>query len=385
MDFSHSDAQHELGREVLAFARRELATEAPREASERDRAGTFYAEGFRKCAEFGLLGLPLPAAYGGLDHGVVDCTVAMQALGRGCADGGLAFAVASHVFTCAIPILLFGSTQQKHRYLPKMARGELVGCHGITEPEAGSDAFALSTSAERREGGWTLRGTKAFVSNAPIADVALVFAATSRSRGWAGVTAFLVDLRAPGVTVGKALDKLGLRTAPTAELAFDDVALGEDAVLGHVGQGAMVFHAELEWEKCCLFAAHLGAMQRQLDACVRYAQERHQFGRPIGAFQAISHRIADMRVRIELAELALYKVAWLKAQGRRAPLEAAIAKLVVSEGFVASSLDAVQIHGGYGFMSESGVERDLRDAIGSRLYSGTNELQRNFIARHLGL
>jgi alkylation response protein AidB-like acyl-CoA dehydrogenase len=384
MDFALSEGQQELGACVRAFARKELG-EAADKGRARDRDGTFDFDGLRKCADFGLLGLPLPERYGGSDRGIVDCVVAMQSLGRSTSDAGLAFAIASHVFTCAIPILLFGSDAQRERYLPSMTRGERIGCHAMSESGAGSDAFDLTTRARREDGGWRLSGSKAFVSNAPIASLALVFARSSEARGWAGVSAFLVELDQPGVSVGKPLDKLGLRTAPTAELAFEEVLLPEDALLGHVGQGATIFQAEMEWERSCLFAAHLGAMQRQLDECVSYAKERHQFGKPIGAFQAISHRIADMRVRIELAELALYKVAWIKSLGRRAPLEAAIAKLVVSEGFLASSLDAVQIHGGYGFVRDGGVERDLRDAVGSRLYSGTNEIQRNVIARYLGL
>jgi alkylation response protein AidB-like acyl-CoA dehydrogenase len=266
-----------------------------------------------------------------------------------------------------------------------MVRGSLVGCHAMSEPEAGSDAFSLSCSAERRGDHYVLRGAKTFISNAPIADLFLVFATVNKKKGWAGVTGFLVDRGAKGLTVGAPLEKLGLKTSPTAELHLEDVEVPVERILGRVGQGSAIFNAEMEWERSCLFALHLGTMQRQLDATIAYAKDRKQFGQSIGSFQAVSHKIADMRLRIELAELILFKVAWMKSQGLRAPLESAMSKLFVSESFVQNSLDAVQLRGGYGFMSEYEVERDLRDSIGSRIYSGTNEIQRNIIASLLGL
>ncbi len=387
MDFGLTEEQEEFRRSVVAFAKKELTRGAgdPAEVRRRDKAGEFYREGWEKCAEFGLLSLPVPVEYGGLGKDIVDCTIAMQALGRECPDAGLLFSISSHVFTCEIPLMLFGTAAQKEAYLPRMARGQIIGCHAMTEPDAGSDAFSVRTTAERRDGSWVLRGSKTFTSNAPIADLFLVFATTDRKKGWAGVTGFLVDRDTPGLSLGKPLEKMGLKTSPTGEITLEDVEVPATAVLGRPGQGSAIFNAEMEWERSCLFATHLGAMQRQLDTCVRYAQTRTQFGKPIGSFQAVSHKLADMRVRIELAELALYKVAWLKRRGQRASMESAISKLFVSEAFVQSSLDAVQIHGGYGFMTEYDVERDLRDAVGGKLYSGTSEIQRNIIASLLGL
>jgi alkylation response protein AidB-like acyl-CoA dehydrogenase len=387
VDFSLTDDQRAFQRSVYDFARKELAesSAAPHTTRERDKAGAFFAEGFAKAADFGLLGLPIPEEYGGLGRDVVDCTLAMQALGRGCSDSGLGFTISSHVFTCEIPLLLFGTDEQKRTFLPSMVRGSLVGCHAMSEPEAGSDAFSLSCSAERRGDHYVLRGAKTFISNAPIADLFLVFATVNKKKGWAGVTGFLVDRGAKGLTVGAPLEKLGLKTSPTAELHLEDVEVPVERILGRVGQGSAIFNAEMEWERSCLFALHLGTMQRQLDATIAYAKDRKQFGQSIGSFQAVSHKIADMRLRIELAELILFKVAWMKSQGLRAPLESAMSKLFVSESFVQNSLDAVQLRGGYGFMSEYEVERDLRDSIGSRIYSGTNEIQRNIIASLLGL
>ncbi len=387
MDFGLTEEQSAFRRSVTEFARRELVKGAgdPAAIRKRDKAGEFFREGWDKCAEFGILALPIPEEHGGLGKDIVDCTIAMQALGRECRDAGLLFAISSHVFTCEIPLLLFGSEAQKARYLPRMVKGELIGCHAMTEPEAGSDAFSIRTSAEKRGDRWVLRGSKTFTSNAPMADLFLVFATTDPKKGWAGVTGFLVERGTPGLELGKPLDKMGLKTAPTGEVTLEDVEVANDAILGRKGQGSAIFNAEMEWERSCLFATHLGAMQRQLDQCVEYAKTRKQFGKTIGSFQAVSHKIAAMKMRIELAELALYKVAWLKSKGQRAQMESAISKLFVSESFVQNSLDAVQIHGGYGYMAEYDVERDLRDAIGGKLYSGTNEIQHNIIASLLGL
>ena len=387
MDFSLSDEQRAFHKSVLDFAKRELVESKahPKSTRERDKTSTFFEDGFQRAADFGLLGLPIPEEYGGLGRDVIDCTLAMQALGQGCPDSGLGFTISSHVFTCEIPMLLFGSAAQKAKYLPKMVTGEIIGCHAMSEPEAGSDAFSLRMTAEKRGDKYVLNGSKTFISNAPIAGLFLVFATVNRKKGWAGVTGFLVEKGAKGLHVSTPLDKLGLKTSPTGELTLEDVEVAEDMILGKVGQGSAIFNAEMEWERSCLFALHLGTMQRQLDTTVQYAKDRKQFGQTIGSFQAVSHKIADMRLRIELSEMMLYKVAWMKAKGLRAPLESAMSKLYVSDSFVANSLDAIQIRGGYGYMTEYEVERDLRDSIGSRIYSGTNEIQRNIIASLLGL
>lgn len=381
MDFSLTEAQEALRKSVLEFARKELGGDV----RAREKRGELFREGWDKCAAFGIQGLPMPTEYGGTGQTIVECMIAMQALGQGCPDAGLLFTLGSHMWTCEIPILQFGTAAQKERYLPRMVAGEIIGCHAMSEPEAGSDAFSGKTLATKVDGGWRIDGSKTFISNAPVADVFLVFATVNPKKGWAGITGFLVDKGNPGLTVGKPLEKMGLKTSPTAELHLEGCFVPDDAVLGKLGGGSAIFNAEMEWERSCLFAAHLGAMQRQLETCVRYVKERKQFGQSIGSFQAVSHKIADMRVRIEIGELLLHKVAWAKARGQRASMESAISKLFVSEAFVASSLDAIQVHGGYGFMAEYEVERDLRDAIGGKLYSGTSEIQRNIIASLLGL
>ncbi len=383
MDFALTEAQQLLRQQIIEFARRRLNDGV----IERDEAAQFDRDGFTACAEMGLLGLPLPEEYGGLDQDVITCMVAMEALGYGASDQGLAFAVNTQLWTCALPIARFGSDDQKSRYLPRLATGEIIGGHATSEPEAGSDAFAMKTKAVKNDDDtWTIDGTKTFITNAPIADVLIVFASTGERRGFGGgITAFLIDADTDGFSVGQPLHKLGLRTSPTAEVVLDGVVVPDSTRLGRVGGGAAIFSSEMEWERSCLFACHLGAMERQLETCVTYAKDRKQFGEAIGKFQSVSNRIADMKVRIEVGRQMLYRVGWLKEQGKRAVMEAAIAKLFVSEAYVQSSLDAVAIHGGYGYCTAYEMERMLRDSVGSVLYSGTSDIQRNIISRWLGL
>lgn len=382
MDFGLTEEQELLRGQIVEFARARLN----RGVQARDQAGEFDREGFLACAEMGLFRLPIPEAEGGLGADVVTAMVAMEALGYGAEDQGLAFAVNTQLWTCELPILHFGSEAQKARYLPGLMSGALIGGHATSEPNSGSDAFAMETRAAQVGDRWVINGNKTFITNAPIADVLIVFASTGESRGFGGgITAFLVDTDTRGVQVGQPLHKMGLRTSPMAEVALEDVEVPASAMLGKKGGGAAIFNSEMEWERSCLFACHLGVMERQLERTVEYAKERRQFGQAIGKFQAVSHRIANMKMRIEVARPLLYKVGWLKDQGRRAISEAAIAKLFVSEAYVQSSLDAVMVHGGYGYMAEYEVERMLRDAVGSVLYSGTSDIQRNIIARWLGL
>ncbi len=382
MDFALTEEQTLFRSQIVEFARQRLNGGVV----ERDAKHEFDRDGFFACGEMGLLGLAVPEQYGGLGLGCVSSMVAMEALGYGADDQGLAFVVNTQLWTCEMPILKFGSEEQKDKYLPRLVTGEIIGGHATTEPNSGSDAFAMQTKAEQDGDDWVINGSKTFITNAPIADVLIIFTSTGEKRGFGGgITAFLVDTDTPGVTIGRPLDKLGLRTSPTAEVTLDDVRVPASAMLGKKGGGAAIFSSEMEWERSCLFACHLGAMERQLEKCVEYARDRKQFGQSIGKFQAVSHRIANMKMRIEVGRQMLYKVGWLKDSGKRAVLEAAIAKLYVSEAYVQSSMDAVAIHGGYGFMAEYEMERMLRDSVGSVLYSGTSDIQRNIISRWIGL
>jgi len=279
----------------------------------------------------------------------------------------------------------FGTEEQKRRYLPRLCDGSLIAAHAMSEPGSGSDAFSLTTAAQHTGEGWVLNGSKTFATNAPDSDLFVVFATTDRSLGFAGLSAFLIERGTPGLETGRPYSKMGLRTSHLGELFLSDCRLPEEALLGSVGAGMAIFNTSMRWERSLILAAAVGTMQRQLERCVSYARERTQFGQPIGAFQAVSHKLVDMKLRLETASLMLYRVATLLDQGTATDLDAALTKLHLSECLVHSSLDALQVHGGSGYMTETGLEREVRDSLASRLYSGTTEMQRNVIARHLGL
>lgn len=381
MDFMWTDEQLALKQSVIGFASRALNDGL----IDDDRAGKFSRERWARCAEFGILGLSLPESYGGSNLDVLSTMLAMEALGYGCRDNGLLFALNAQMWAVQTPIHRFGSEVQRERYLPALVRGEIIGAHAITEPESGSDVFAMSATALRKGERYVLNGAKTFVSNAPIADLFLVFASTGRARGFMGISAFLIEKGHSGLSVGKPIEKMGLRTAPYAEVVLDDCEVPVAARLGNEGNGGTIFRHSMGWERSCILASHVGAMQRQLDTCVEYAKTRHQFGKSIGKYQSVSAMIVEMKLRLETSRLLLYQAGWLRAQGQEAVEEVALAKLHLSESFVQSSLQAIQIHGGYGYSTEFEIERDLRDALGGRIYSGTSEIQREIIARSLGL
>lgn len=382
MDFALSSEQQLLRDSVIRFARGVLNPGV----IERDQHGVFPRELWRRCAEVGLLGLPAPEDWGGSDTDPLGCAIALEALGYGCTDGGLTFSLCAHVLACVVPLWQHGSEAQKRRYLRGLCDGSLIGAHAITEPDSGSDTFAMRLRAERDAGGWRLTGSKTFISNGPVADVVVVFAITDATKGFhGGVTGFLVERGRAGFSAGQTFAKLGLRTSPVGELVFDHVRVEDDDVLGTVGGGAAVFGTAMDWERALLVAAHVGAIERLLETSIAYARSRSQFGQTIGKFQAVAHKIADMKVQLEAARLLTYRTASRLGKSRAISLDAAITKLFVSETLVKAALDAVQLHGGYGFMVEYEVERALRDAIGATIYSGTSEMQRNIIARWLGL
>jgi alkylation response protein AidB-like acyl-CoA dehydrogenase len=382
MDFALTEEQKILRDSIVRFAREVLSPGV----AERDREQAFSRELWRKCGEIGIQGLPVPEQYGGSGCDPLTTAIGLEALGYGCKDGGLVFSLCAHLLSCVVPLWQHGNEAQKRRYLPGLCNGTLVGVHAMTEPGSGSDAFALRTRAEPDGSGFRINGTKTFISNGPIADVVIVFAMTDPKKGYhGGVTAFLVESSARGFSAGAKFEKMGLRTSPIGELVFTDLYVPADAVVAGVGAGSAVFTSAMDWERICLFASHVGAMERLLETSIAYARTRSQFGQLIAKFQAVSHRIADMKVQLEAARLLTYRAAWRLQHARSASLDAALTKLFVSEALVEAAQGAVQIHGGYGFMAEYEVERALRDAVGSTLYSGTSEMQRNIIARWLGL
>jgi alkylation response protein AidB-like acyl-CoA dehydrogenase len=381
MDFSWTEEQLALKDSVIKFANKELNDNL----INRDKNGIFNRKLWEKCADFGILGLPFPNVYGGINSDILTTMLVMEGLGYACRDSGLIFGINAQMWSVQMPIFHFGTDSQKSKYLPRLCGGDWIGAHGMTEPDSGSDAFSLRTSAKLEGDYYILNGAKTFVTNAPEADVFVVFATIDKRKGFMGVTGFIVEKNFPGFRVSREIEKMGLRTTHMAELIFEDCKVPRENRLGKEGNGAAIFNDSMEWERSCILAGYLGGMERQLHTCIKYATDRRQFNKPIGKFQSVANKIVDMKVRMETSRLILYRVAWLKKSQGQAIMDAAIAKLYLSEAWVKSCLDAIQIHGGYGYTTEFELERDLRDSIGGTLYSGTSEIQRNIIARYLGL
>ena len=339
-----------------------------------------------KCGEMGFQGLPVDEKYGGLGLDPLSTALALEALSYGCEDGGLVFSICAHLLACVIPIWKYGSEEQKEKYLPGLCSGKLIAVNGMTEPQSGSDAFSMTTKARKDENGFFITGRKTFSSNGPIADIAVLYAVTDPKKGYyGGITAFIVEKNTPGFQDGQEFEKMGLRTSKIGELVLDDVFVTHDAVLGGIGAGPTIFAVSMDWERICIGASHAGTMQRILEKSLEYARTRQASGKKIGSYQAISHKIADMKMRLEASRLLSYKAAWELDKVRSVTMDASITKVFASESLLKITMDALQIFGGYGFMTEYEVERAVRDAMGSTLYSGTSEIQRNIIARWLGL
>jgi alkylation response protein AidB-like acyl-CoA dehydrogenase len=381
MEFSLSAEQRELKEAAAAFASAKLNLDL----AKREEAGEFPLEAWQACARFGIQGLPVPAELGGGGSDILTTVLVMEALGYGCRDNGLLFSLNAQMWSIEMPLVKFGTPAQQQTYLPGLISGDLIGVHAMTEPESGSDAFSMRTRVERQGDHYLLNGTKLYITNAPVADVVLVFASHPGRSKLTSISAFLVDKGTPGLTVSRSLEKMGLRTSPMGEVVLTDCLVPADKRLGPEGAGMAIFTASMGWERSCILASALGTMQRQLETCVEHARERKQFGQAIGKFQSVANKVADMYLRLEAARLLVYQAAWLAQQGKPALAEAAAAKLFTSEAWVQSSLEAIQIHGAYGYMKEAGIERDLRDAVAGTIYSGTSEIQRVILSRMLGL
>ncbi|MBD0737496.1 acyl-CoA dehydrogenase family protein [Streptomyces sp. CBMA29] len=377
MDFSWSTEQTARYEETVRRAADAFPADRPRRPGERSD--------WRELGRIGALGACLPAEYGGGGLGALDTARVIEAVGRGCHDTGLVFAASAHLFACAVPIAEFGSADLKKRFLPELASGRMIAGNAMTEPESGSDVSRLRVTATEVPGGFVLDGEKSFVSNGPAADVLVTYATSDPDSGHLGQTAFVVPADAPGVLRGEPFEKMGLSSCLAGTVTFQECFVPDDQVLGAEGMGATIFQTSMGWERACLFAGYLGLMDRLVEECVRFARERRQFGRRLAGFQAVSHRIVDMKLRLESARLLLYRACWEMDRGGRATLPVALSKLAVSEAAVQSALDAVRILGGRGYRSESGVEAALRDAVPSVLFSGTSEIQKELVAKELGL
>jgi alkylation response protein AidB-like acyl-CoA dehydrogenase len=381
MQFSSSAKQDRLYEEAREFA---LSRVNPAVRA-RDEAPYFSEQEWRLCGELGLLGSCVPERYEGAGHDALTVARIVEGFAKGCCDTGLVFSACAHLFAVAMPIAEHGGDDLRERVLPRLASGDWVGANAITEAEAGSDVFSLQTRAVRDGSRYLLTGTKTFVTNGPVADCFLVYASTEPAHGYLGITAFVVGGDAPGLTRGEHFGKIGLTGAPVCEVRFDDCPVDESNRLGDEGAGAAIFHGSMSWERACLFALYLGVMDRQLDEVVAFAKERRQFGKALGRHQAIAHRAADMKLRLDAGRLLLHRACWMKSQGQECGVEISLAKLAISEAAVQSGLDAIQIFGALGIKAETNVATALTDALPSTIFSGTSEIQRDLVARGLGL
>lgn len=350
------------------------------------RTNGFYTrEKWRQCAELGLLGLPLPKKYGGSGLGALTTARVIEAFGRGCTDMGLVFGTSAHLFSCAVPIAEFASDELRSSMLPRLANGDWIAGNAITEDGAGSDVNALQTKAVPDGDGYLLAGTKSFVSNGPLADVFIVYAMTNPEFGHLGISAFLVDRHAQGVSVGDPIGKTSLASCPASTVSFDDCWVPAGHRIGAEGCGAAIFQRSMHWERTCLLAGYVGMMDRALEHGVEHARARHQFGSAIGRNQAVSHRLVDAKLRLESARLLLWRACWQIDHGRPAAMSVSLAKLAISESAIQMALDVVHLFGGKGISTDGGLADIVSDAMPSTVFSGTSEMQREIVAKEMGL
>ena len=380
MDFSLNEEQIEIQRTARQFAEEVIK---PR-AEEMDRTGQFPYDIVRQMGELGLLGLPFPESYGGAGADFLTYLLTLEEIGRG--DASVGITMEAQVSLGASPFYLFGTEEQKQRYLPPLTQGKQLWAFGLTEPGAGSDSGNTQTRAELRDGRWHINGSKMFITNAGTemtGGITLAAATGRRPDGRPDVTNIIVHQGTPGYSIGQPLHKMGWRASDTRPLTFEDCQVPEGNVLGRCGEGFQQFMQILDAGRVAIASLSVGLAQACLDESVKYARERQQFGRPISTFQAIQFKLADMTMEIELARLMYYKAAWLHMQGRPYTREAAMAKLFASETAKRAADQAVQIHGGYGFMDEYPVSRYYRNVKAHEIGEGTSEVQRMLIAKHL--
>ncbi len=378
MDFALNESQIMIQQMVRDFAQNELAPVA----AELDKEGRFPHEIIEKMAGLDLFALPFSEEYGGTGDGYLPYVIAVEEISRACASTGITYA--AHCSIGTGPVYLFGSEEQKQKWVVPCAKGEMLAAFGLTEPDAGSDASGTKTTAALEGDQWVLNGTKCFITNASHAKIAVITAVTEPGQGARGISSFLVPTDTPGFSVSPPYDKLGLKASDTAEIVLDDVRIPEENLIGKRGEGFKQFLKVLDGGRISIGALAVGIAQASLDAALAYAKERQQFGQPISKFQAIQFKLADMATQVELARLGVHRAAWLKDHGKPFTRESAMAKLHASEVAVKAALEAIQIFGGYGYIKEYPVERYLRDAKLMEIGEGTSEIQRLVIARQLG-
>ena len=372
-----TDEQRQIRDTLRAFARDELTPNA----AAWDREHTFPRKALRALGELGALGIVVPEAWGGAGLDYVSLAVALEEIAAG--DGATSTVVSVQNSVVCGPIAAFGSDAQKTRYLPQLARGEQLGCFCLTEPQTGSDASAIATRAERRGDAYVLNGVKQFITSGANADVAIVFALTDKAAGKKGISAFIVDTRTPGFVVARIEEKLGQRASDTAQIVFENCEVPAANLLGREGDGYRIALANLEGGRIGIAAQAVGMARAALDAALAYARERHAFGKPIGEHQAVNFRLADMATKIDVARQMVWHAAALRDAGEPCLKEASMAKLFASEMAEQVASDAIQIHGGYGYVTDFPVERIYRDVRVCQIYEGTSDIQRLVIGRAL--
>jgi alkylation response protein AidB-like acyl-CoA dehydrogenase len=377
MDFELTAEQEHLRKAVREFAEAEIAPHV----LEWDEAQSFPTETVRKCGELGFLGAIFPEELGGAGLGYIEYSIIIEELAR--VDPSVGLIVAAHNSLCTNHIFTAGSDEQKQRYIPKLATGEWIGCWSLTEPEAGSDAAGTRSTATLDGSCWVLNGGKTFTTNAHNAHVCVAMAVTDRSAAQHGISAFIIETHVPGFRLGKKENKLGMRASSTGEVIFENCRLPESQLLGKRGEGFVDSLRILDGGRISIAALSIGTAQGAYDAALRYSKQRKQFGRPISEFQAIQHKLVDMATNIDAARLLTYQAAWMKDHERRVTKESAMAKLFASEMAVRVCDDALQIHGGYGFIKDYPVEKFYRDVKLCTIGEGTSEIQRLVIARQL--
>jgi hypothetical protein len=377
VDFELTEAQRAAREMVREFAEREIRPAA----AHYDERSEFPWDLVRKMGPLGLLGMVVPEAYGGAGMDTVSYALAIEEIAR--QDGAVALTVASHNSLCQGHILIAGSEEQKRKYLPPLARGEVMGAWGLTEPGSGSDAAGLRTTAVRRADHWILNGSKNFITQGSVAQTYVVMASTDPAKGTHGISGFLVERGTPGFRAGRPEHKLGLRASDTAQLFFEDARVPLDGLLGELNHGFLDTLKVLDGGRISIAAMAVGLARGALEESLRYAKERQQFGHPIGRFQAIQWKLADMATEIDAGRLLTLKAAALKDQGRASTTESAMAKLFASEVGMRACTQAIQVHGGYGYLRDFPVERYFRDVKLCEIGEGTSEVQRLVIARQI--
>ncbi|MEQ7049932.1 acyl-CoA dehydrogenase [Paenibacillaceae sp. P-4] len=378
MQFDLTEEQALIKKMMRDFSEGEVAPGA----DERDRTKQFPKDVFEKLTKLGVMGLPFPEQYGGGGADTISFAITVEELSRVCASTGITYS--AHISLGGAPIHLFGTHEQKEKYLTPLCTGEYMGAFGLTEPNAGSDAGGTQTTAKLNGDQWIISGSKCFITNASYAKNLSLTAVTDRTKGTNGISAFIVSTDAPGFTVINNYEKMGLHSSNTTELILQDVTVPKENLLGKEGHGYKQFLATLDGGRIGIGAMAVGIAQGAYEKSLQYAKERKQFGQSLSSFQAIQFKLADMAMHIELARTMVYKAAWLKDKGRKFKKEAAMAKLFASEICMKACDQAVQIHGGYGYMKEYQVERFFRDAKLLEIGEGTSEVQRMVIARQIG-